>query len=410
MKFIGSKIKKICHNLLYLHILLVILQVSVLHADTSIQFNYIGSGAEYSTTVNGARPRGITATKDYVFLADAGRNAIAIYKNDNSGKLLLLHKGQSTVDGVISYPYDIAYNESTKLLVLLDQFSTFTRFAVYEFIVNDSDSNTVELKFKFQHTIRSKFAGIAINDSGNTIYALNSDGTGVSILSINASDLSETKVKFEAAISANSFAGIDYYNDGSKEYLAVSNPIAKQVILYQISASTFVLEKTLPTASSNIKLGQPTDVDIWTTDTGKAFYVVTDRASSCVDIFDFSTDEFVIQFGNTGSTTAKVDFPYCSAGVDGTSTIFIADSNNRRIAAYNVSVDSPNDDNTDDKPVGSSEVEIKFTSISMTNLVVSLSGVDPMGYYMLDCKEKLTDTWVSTAHASHQTQQDSTML
>jgi hypothetical protein len=155
------------------------------------------------------------------------------------------------------------------------------------------------------------------------------------------------------------------------------------------------LEKTLPTASSNIKLGQPTDVDIWTTDTGKAFYVVTDRASSCVDIFDFSTDEFVIQFGNTGSTTAKVDFPYCSAGVDGTSTIFIADSNNRRIAAYNVSVDSPNDDNTDDKPVGSSEVEIKFTSISMTNLVVSLSGVDPMGYYMLDCKEKLTDTWVS---------------
>lgn len=107
MKFIGSKIKKICHNLLYLHILLVILQVSVLHADTSIQFNYIGTGAEYSTTVNGARPRGITATKDYVFLADAGRNAIAIYKNDNLGKLLLLHKGQSTVDGVISYPYDM---------------------------------------------------------------------------------------------------------------------------------------------------------------------------------------------------------------------------------------------------------------------------------------------------------------
>lgn len=391
MKFIGKKINQICHNLLYLNILFCIFQVSVIHADTGAQFEYINTSAEYAETTSGTRPRGITVTEDYIFVADAGKNAISIYKNDEEGKLLISHKGESTVDGIISYPYDIAYNKEKDLLVLMDQFSTYTRFVVYKFIENTD--GTVALDFDYSASIEDKYAGISINDTGDKLYAIAADGSHILFLDIATDNITGKVFYFGTPLSKNSFAGIDYYSDGASEYLAIADVLAKKVYVYSILSDTVALDKTLPLVndSTESNLGQPTDIDIWTTSSNQVLCVVTDRSNSCVDLFDFATGEFIMQLGNTGSSKAKLSFPYCSAGLDGTSTIYVADTNNRRIAAY--SIDESIFADEEENPIGDPNVEIKFTAISMTNVVVSLVGPDPMGYYMLDCKEKLTDIW-----------------
>jgi hypothetical protein len=395
MRIIGSKIKQFCHNILLANIVLVIFQVSALQADTNVPFTYINSSAEYAQTVSGARPRGITASENYIFVADAGRNAIAIYSNDAAGKLLLLHKGQSTIDGVISYPYDIAYNKEKDLLVLMDQFSTYTRFVVYKFIKNTD--GTVALDFDYSASIEDKYAGISINDTGDKLYALASDGSHILFLDIASENISGKTFNFDTPLSKNSFAGIDYYFDGTTEYLAISDSLENKVYLYIISQTTVSLNKTLPLAkdSTEINLVQPTDVDIWKTESGKLVFVITNRANSSISLFDFETGEFLLQITNPGTSKSKLSFPYCSTGVDGSTEILVADSNNRRVAAYNVDASVFTDSDDDETlPEGNPDVEIKFTAITMTNLVVSLTGVDPTGNYMIDYKEKLTDTWV----------------
>lgn len=395
MRIIGSKIKQFCRNILLANIVLVIFQVSALQADTNVPFTYINSSAEYAQTVSGARPRGITASEDYIFVADAGRNAIAIYSNDAVGKLLILHKGQSTIDGVISYPYDIAYNKEKDLLVLMDQFSTYTRFVVYKLVKNTD--GTVALDFDYSATIEDKYAGISINNTGDKVYAIAADGSHILFLDIATDNITGKVFYFGTPLSKNSFAGIDYYSDGASEYLAIADVLAKKVYVYSILSDTVALDKTLPLVndSTESNLVQPTDVDIWKTESGKLSLVVTDRATSSINLYDFDSGKFLLKLGNSGTAKSKLSFPYCSTGVDGSTEILVADSNNRRVAAYNVDAsvftDSDDDENL---PEGNPDVEIKFTAITMTNLVVSLTGVDPTGNYMLDCKEKLTDTWV----------------
>lgn len=393
MKFIGRKFNQICHNLLYLNILLCIFQVSALQADTGAQFEYINTSAEYAETTSGTRPRGITVTEDYIFVADAGKNAISIYKNDEEGKLLISHKGESTVDGIISYPYDIAYSEESNLLILMDQFSTYTRIVIYKLIENEDGS--IALNYIAKTSIDDKLAGITIDDTRKFIWCLSSNGANIYKISnfeTNSEAIDKGVYLLPTDGVENSFAGIDYYTDGSRSYLAISNPAGKNVIIYEIGDMIY-LHRYLPLSSDseNISLGQPTDIDIWTTSSNQVLCVVTDRSNSCVDLFDFATGEFIMQLGNTGSSKAKLSLPYCSAGLDGTSTIYVADTNNRRIAAY--SIDESIFADEEENPIGDPNVEIKFTAISMTNVVVSLVGPDPMGYYMLDCKEKLTDTW-----------------
>lgn len=392
MKFIGSKIKQFCHILLYLNILFCMIQVSVLKADIVSSFEYTNISAEYAQTKNGARPRGIAVTKDYIFVADAGLNAIAIYKNSPKGELLLLYKADPNIDGIISYPYDIAYNEKTKKLVLMDQLSTDTRYLIYDFVENAD--GTIKLSFNEGFWIDFKYVGLTFNDTGDKIYSVASDGYDVLMFDLNTYEY--YSLVFANQLSNNSFAGIDYYTDGSSEYLAIAEPAVKAIKLFKLNNGKIELEKKLPLVSdaTNISFAQPTDVDIWTMESGKVVYVVTDRANSCVDIFDFTTGEFIIKLGVSGTAKSKLSLPYCSVGLDGLSTVYVADSNNRRVASYNVTISDNSSSGTEEnQPTGDPNVEIKFTAISMTNLVVSLVGADPMGYYMLDSKAKLTDDW-----------------
>lgn len=389
MKFIGSKIKQFCHNLLYFNILFSIFQVSALKADTVSSFEYTNISAEYSQTTNGARPRGIAVTKDYIFVADAGRNAIAIYKNSSKGELVLLYKADINVDGAISYPCDIAYNEETKKLVLLDQLSIDTRYLIYEFVENED--GTISLKYNHRYSVNRKYAGLTFNDSGDKLYSIAADGVDVLVIDLNTNEYKY--LNLDEQLSNNSFAGMDYYTDGSSEYLAIAEPAVKVINLFKLNNGKIELETKLPLAS-NVSFAQPTDVDVWTMESGKVVYVVTDRANSCISIFDFATGEFIIKLGVSGTAKSKLSFPYCSVGLDGSSTVYVADSNNRRVASYNVTIiDDSSSGTEENQPTGDSNVEIKFTAISMTNLVVSLIGADPMGYYMLDSKEKLTDDW-----------------
>lgn len=400
MRIIGSKIKQFCRNILLANIVLVIFQVSALQADTNVPFTYINSSAEYAQTVSGARPRGITASEDYIFVADAGRNAIAIYSNDAAGKLLLLHKGQSTIDGVISYPYDIAYNNEKNLVVLMDQFSTYTRFVVYKLVKNTD--GTVALDFDFSATIEDKYAGISINNAGDKVYAIAADGSHILFLDMATDNIIGKVFYFGTPLSQNSFAGIDYYSDGASEYLAIADVLAKKVYVYSILSDTVALDKTLPLVndSTESNLVQPTDVDIWKTESGKLSLVVTDRATSSINLYDFDSGKFLLKLGNSGTAKSKLSFPYCSTGVDGKSVILVADSNNRRVAAYNID-DRVFTEEEEVLPDEEYDVKIKFTAITMTNLVVSLSGENPVGNYMLDYKKELTEAaWAPALQAN----------
>lgn len=400
MRIIGSNIKKICHNLILANIIAVIYQVPAIYADTYTQFTYINSTAEYSQTVSGARPRGIAASEDYIFVADAGKNAIAIYSNDAAGKLLLLHKGQSTIDGVISYPYDIAYNNEKNLVVLMDQFSTYTRFVVYKLVKNTD--GTVALDFDFSATVEDKYAGISINNAGDKVYAIAADGSHILFLDIATDNITGKVFYFGTPLSQNSFAGIDYYSDGASEYLAIADVLAKKVYVYNILSDTVALDKTLPLVndSTESNLVQPTDVDIWKTESGKLSLVVTDRATSSINLYDFDSGKFLLKLGNSGTAKSKLSFPYCSTGVDGKSVILVADSNNRRVAAYNID-DRVFTEEEEVLPDEEYDVKIKFTAITMTNLVVSLSGENPVGNYMLDYKKELTEAaWAPALQAN----------
>lgn len=400
MSIIGSNIKKICHNLILVNIIAVIYQVPAIYADTYTQFTYINPTAEYSQTVSGARPRGIAASEDYIFVADAGRNAIAIYSNDIAGKLLLLHKGQSTIDGVISYPYDIAYNNEKNLVVLMDQFSTYTRFVVYKLVKNTD--GTVALDFDFSATVEDKYAGISINNAGDKVYAIAADGSHILFLDMATDNITGKVFYFGTPLSQNSFAGIDYYSDGVSEYLAIADVLAKKVYVYSILSDTVALDKTLPLVndSTESNLVQPTDVDIWKTESGKLSLVVTDRATSSINLYDFDSGKFLLKLGNSGTAKSKLSFPYCSTGVDGKSVILVADSNNRRVAAYNID-DRVFTEEEEVLPDEEYDVKIKFTAITMTNLVVSLSGENPVGNYMLDYKKELTEAaWAPALQAN----------
>ena len=366
MSIIGSNIKKICHNLILANIIAVIYQVPAIYADTYTQFTYINPTAEYSQTVSGARPRGIAASEDYIFVADAGRNAIAIYSNDAVGKLLLLHKGQSTIDGVISYPYDIAYNNEKNLVVLMDQFSTYTRFVVYKLVKNTD--GTVALNFDFSATIDDKYAGISINNAGDKVYAIAADGSHILFLDIATDNITGKVFYFGTPLSQNSFAGIDYYSDGASEYLAIADVLAKKVYVYSILSDTVALDKTLPLVndSTESNLVQPTDVDIWKTESGKLSLVVTDRATSSINLYDFDSGKFLLKLGNSGTAKSKLSFPYCSTGVDGKSVILVADSNNRRVAAYNID-DRVFTEEEEVLPDEEYDVKIKFTANGNSN-------------------------------------------
>lgn len=394
MKFIGSKIKLFCHNLLYLNILLCMIQISALKADIVSSFEYTNISAEYTQTKDGTTPLGIAVTKNYIFVADEGQKAIAIYNNNSKGELVLLYK-----DGAISSPIDIAYNEKTKKLVLSDQFSTDTRYFIYDFI--EKADGTISLKFNQRYSINRKYSGLTFNDSGDKLYSIAADGVDVFVIDLNTDKYS--KFVFTNQLSYNSFAGIDYYTDGTSEYLAIAEPRVKAINLFKLNNEKIELDKKLPLASdiANISFAQPTDVDVWTMKTGKVVYVITDRANSCVDIFDFVTGKFIIKLGVTGTAKSKLSLPYFSVGLDGSSTVYVADSNNRRVASYNVTISDNSSSGTEEnQPTGDPNVEIKFTAISMTNLVVSLVGADPMGYYMLDNKAKLTDDWSPTLQSN----------